>query len=94
MKLEMCQKVKVRGIMVRKYLGDGVRDWQSNSFGPSDEDFVWGWWIGTRTVHKGFTKYDNEDGNYFVSMGHKEVNLVAVDSRKNPIYVSDEDLIV
>lgn len=94
MKLEMGQKVKIRGLMVRKYLDDGLKDWLPESFGPSEDDFVWGWWIGTRTVHKGFTEYDSQDGNYFISMGHKEVNLIAVDSRRNPIYVRDEDVIV
>lgn len=94
MKLEMGQKVKVRGIMVRLHQGDGIMDWVPNSFGPNDDDFVWGWWIGTRTVHRGFTKRDYEDGNTFFSLGHKEVNLVAVDSRKKPIYVRDEDIVV
>lgn len=94
MKLEMGQKVKVRGIMVRLRQGDGTMDWVPNSFGSSEDDFVWGWWIGTRTVHKGYTDYCPDDGNYFVSIAHKEVNLIAVDSRKKPIYVRDEDVIV
>lgn len=62
------------------------KSWESLSYSQGE-----GIVIGKRTLSNGYNEYHPETGNIFHPQEHFQAYLVAVDMRKNPVYVKIEE---
>jgi len=79
-----------RLVRTRKYNGqkDWIRRGGRTGFRPAP---VQGWYMGSRTKQNGYTDSDGDYATWFVRTGSREVWLIVVKDRENPIFVSPED---